>query len=81
MHYAAIVVRFSQMLDLALIEFVEVVFFAWWNRIVCIYVYGLWQVFTKNIMLKDRGINAKMEKKQKQTNKQTNKKTKQKKKL
>ena len=31
-------------------------------------------MFTKNIMLKDRGINAKMEKKQKQTNKQTNKK-------
>ena len=37
-------------------------------------------MFTKNIMLKDRGINVKMEKKQKQTNKQTNKtKTKQKK--
>ena len=30
-------------------------------------------MFTKNIMLKDRGINAKMEKKQKQTNKQTKK--------
>ena len=27
-------------------------------------------MFTKNIMLKDRGLNAKMEKKQKQTNKQ-----------
>ena len=39
-------------------------------------------MFTKNIMLKDRGINAKMEKKQKQTNKQTNrKKTKQNKKV
>ena len=40
-------------------------------------------MFTKNIMLKDRGINAKMEKKQKQTNKQTNKqkKTKTKKKV
>ena len=37
-------------------------------------------MFTKNIMLKDRGINAKMEKKQKQTNKQT-KKTKTKKKV
>ena len=40
MHYAAIVVRFSQMLDLALIEFVEVVFFAWWNTILCkVFVY------------------------------------------
>ena len=35
-------------------------------------------MFTKNIMLKDRGINAKMEKKQKQTNKQTKNKTKKK---
>ena len=35
-------------------------------------------MFTKNIMLKDRGINAKMEKKQKQTNKQKKNKTKKK---
>ena len=35
-------------------------------------------MFTKNIMLKDRSINAKMEKKQKQTNKQTKNKTKKK---